>query len=633
MPNNTFSPNINLANGTGGLFDDNGNLIQSFLNKAQSVQGFDKTDPSSLPTIADSQGNNKQPPFGFVPPGAFYVNSKLIDSRTGLPQEYGYLYTPNSNNVVYELTDGSGNVSVNNLFGSHSFVNPNNVDPISGSPIEAGRFPYDVNNIGNKTTDNVNNDNQLDYDSLNDLSGKQFKYLMDYFNGSAYNSIGNQRDIPIPNNYGDSGLYLGSFLRTIDENEDPTMLGYDITIDIDNSPLFITGSASEIENFIKTYGGFNNTEISSRLKLLNEFRKQFYKFFKTFNNASNFSEHVTPSGTSNGAKTTGPKVYYLRKITGLNKLVESNDSDKINSFIEYGKDFIGLTFHEDVAQSIGYLASLYKTLSWSRINGKQIIPENLLRFDAILTITEVRNYNRVFADPNNVNNLADFPDLISKYVYNLYECQFFFQSLPHTDELDMSEIRRADSYGMKFNYKYSDMQFYKFYNYAVKNGTMTTTVNLLDNGNTTAFYKGFSGTPYPTTSAQYKTYNNSSKVAALNASAAKNSNITPQRILPTLPPLPTPTRVSPFAQATNQLLNNVKLAAAKEVNTILISQAALLNKALEDIRNSLGAPLFNRMSQPTNVYQNTSAFQNQLINAARQFVGSSIKGFFTPPSE
>ena len=146
-----------------------------------------------------------------------------------------------------------------------------------GESIE--RLNFDVNNLKNTNQPVIERlDARLSYyDISNDLSGKQFTHLLDYFNGQIRKALptgeyidGSTVDPNIQN------IHLGSFIRTLDDNEDPTMLGYDIIIKWAKSPL-LNGS---IENFINTYSSLGNTELGSRLKILNEFKLQLTKFLK-----------------------------------------------------------------------------------------------------------------------------------------------------------------------------------------------------------------------------------------------------------------------------------------------------------------------------------------------------------------
>lgn len=461
---------------------------------------------------------------------------------------------------------------------------------ISNNPDELG-----VGIIQTGTVSNTNDRNKANQEYTRSFDKRD----VDFHHGQ-YTSFGRKDEIiPVgdpnakdPVNTKD--IYLASFIATSNTNEDPTMLGYDISIDLISSPLF----NGAVIDFINSFP--NTDEIKSRLELYNRFRDQFLSFFKS--NAPN----------SSGLNLSDPiKAYYIKKITGLDRLNESNlSNDTKKSFVNYGEDFITLTLNEDVTQNMGYLASLYKALSWSRINGKQVIPANLLRFNLILTVTEIRKYNRVIKASN--SDLAYYPDLISKYTYDLYECQLFFPKMPHGDELDMSAPSLVDSYSIQFNYKFSTLKFDRFSfqgtdvmsNYFIDNASVDINKITPVNGNlkVTNNSIGLIGKTYTIKPIQ--------SVGQSTNSLTQNAQ---QR--------------SVFKDNLKRLGGDLKRAAVKEVNRRIITQARLLNKALNDIRNSI--PYAGRMSAPTNVYeQDQLSLSTDVQNSIRNFVGRSLKGFF-----
>lgn len=330
------------------------------------------------------------------------------------------------------------------------------------------RKNFDIENLkrsGKTTTERILSRKQY-YNNFEDFAGKQFIHLLDYFSAQNrdlggigvpkrnYDGTFENGRVSYPDN---NNIYLGSFIKTFDDNEDPTMLGYDIFIKWDDSPLF-NGS---IDAFIQQFGNLGNTEIKSRLDTLNRFKEQLLKFLKTNAPETSQSPKFEEGISRKDVFPYGAKTYYLKKISGLNRLIDATDSNEVKQFVDYGKDFITLSFNEDVSQNIGYLATLYKTLSYSRLNGRQIIPDNLLRFDVDIVITEIRKYNRVFK--NITTGELDFvADKIARYTYTLNECQFFFTELPHGDTLDMSNPVLIDEYSIKFNYKFSFLKFTRF---------------------------------------------------------------------------------------------------------------------------------------------------------------------------
>ena len=180
---------------------------------------------------------------------------------------------------------------------------------------------------------------------------------------------------------------VDSFISTPTENNDPVIFGFDIIIDDLSSPL-LNGS---VDDFLFLFSN-NISEIRARIPVYEEFKNQFVKFFRTRSTVTiDQQETIMTGGPANYATSenntnlfsTGRKAYmnyYLKKITGLSKLVENNTADAKNFLTDYGKDVITLSFTEDVSLSIGTLAHLYKLLYWSRPNAKTMIPENLLRF-------------------------------------------------------------------------------------------------------------------------------------------------------------------------------------------------------------------------------------------------------------
>jgi len=500
-----------------------------------------------------------------------------------------------------------------------------NIEAMSGFT-EPKKTDYEVvgydENADKTTPDGLREQRLETYNNFEDYAGRQFTHLLDYFIDQK-GQLGNKKPVNAgTDNQGTStvgntkDIYLGSFIRTADDNEDPTVLGYDITIKYNESPLF----NGTIDSFIEQFGKLGNSEISSRKDLLDNFKKQFAKFVKF--------DSPTTSNSPEFVNKSGVKVYYMTSLGGLNNLVESGDSSKIKSFVAYGEEFITLGFNEDVSQNLGYLSSLYKSLSWSRINGKQIIPENLLRFDVDITITEIRKFNRVVGNSLPLTSLDVYADLISKYTYTLYECQFFFSSLPHGDTLDMSAATQVEKYEIKFNYKYSTMKFSKF--------------NTGDSDDT---------------KSEYAIDNKHDNISRINPSDTKNSRVENNNIISlsnvetmkylglisenntTIPDIKigdlqsvkkAEGSKSKIKKAADILKKDLTNAVVREANRRIISQASLLNKTLDNIRNAI--PGAGRMSAPTNVYDkyNTS-FKNDVINAARGFVGNAVKGFFTNP--
>ena len=296
----------------------------------------------------------------------------------------------------------------------------------------------------------------------------------DYFKHSLQ-VIDNLTPIENPES-GNSTLRFGQFQETPFENNDPVIFGFEIIIDDYSSPL-LNGS---ITDFLTIYSGVD--EIKYKIPVYEDFKQQFSKLFRTKSNLKvNLEQTSISKLKTNYGHTDSPKNifgngraaylgYYLKKVGGLQNLIESNTSDKKKFLVDYGTDTITLDFTEDVSLSVGTLAHLYKLLYWSKPNGKGLVPENLLRFNCDIIISECRNFNRV-RKAIDTGNLEVIKDNVSRYIYSLKECQFFFNTMPHNADIDLSAIQTYDTYSMQFDYKYSTVKFEKFMsNYNEKNG-------------------------------------------------------------------------------------------------------------------------------------------------------------------
>jgi hypothetical protein len=267
---------------------------------------------------------------------------------------------------------------------------------------------------------------------------------------------------------GSSDLRLSQFKNTPFENQDPIILGFEIVIDGINSPL-LNGSVSD---FLNNYNMIS--EIRTKIPVYEDFKQQFIKFFKTVGSITINNEQVNLSKTTTGyANSDSPKSlfqsgrnaymsHYLKKVEGLNLLTETNTAELKKYLVNYGKDVIKLDFSEDVSMSLGTLAHLYKLMYWSRPNGKSLVPENLLRFNCDIIISEVRNFNRVRKAIGS-EDLEVIKDNLSRYVYSLKECQFYFNSMPHPSGIDLSQQSSThDVTTLEFDFKYSTIKFEKF---------------------------------------------------------------------------------------------------------------------------------------------------------------------------
>jgi hypothetical protein len=290
---------------------------------------------------------------------------------------------------------------------------------------------------------------------------------MDYFK-HGLQTIDNLTPIENPIG-GNSTLRLDQFKTTPFENSDPIMYGFEIVVDSISSPL-LNGS---ILDFINQYTSIN--EIAAKKQVYEDFKNQFIKFFRTNGTVRINSEQTTITRTEtkiSGAENStnlfwpGKKSYlgyYIKKVGGLSNLVETNKGDVYKYLSDWKKDFITIDFLEDVSMSVGTLAHLYKLLYFSRPQGKLMIPENLLRFNCEIIISECRNFNRTRKNLQS-GNIEILKDNLSRYIYSLRECQFWFDKMPHPDEVSVGGEGPTvyENYTMQFDYKYSTVKLERF---------------------------------------------------------------------------------------------------------------------------------------------------------------------------
>jgi hypothetical protein len=241
--------------------------------------------------------------------------------------------------------------------------------------------------------------------------------------------------------------------------EDPVMFGFDLIIRKEESPLFSTTMQDSVFNFL-TSGICTDKEILSRQEVWESFKTGFFQFFRSSLETQPIGPPSDPDNPANSRF-----YYYLTKVTGLDSLVESNSGETIKSFVDYGKDIIKLDFTEDVTLRIGRMAALYKSLYWSRMSGKNIIPENLLRFDCDIIVSEVRNFvkiKRVYDSQEELlgpSGIQTLRDNVNRYVYTLYDCQLFFDKMPHGDVVDLAtQPDIFAGYSIGFTFKHSTMR-------------------------------------------------------------------------------------------------------------------------------------------------------------------------------
>ena len=469
----------------------------------------------------------------------------------------------------------------------------------------------------------------------------------------------------------ESPLRLSQFRSTPYENNDPVLFGFEIVIDAVSSPL-LNGS---VEDFINQFSSIS--EVGARKYVIDDFKEQFSKLFKTrgkiFREAdinqikTSIKNNMMSDDKQTNIYQPGQKAYlayYLKKVAGLENLIESNTPTKKKYITNYREDVLKLTFSEDVSLSMGTLAHLYKLLYWSKPNGKNIVPENILRFNCDIIICEVRNLNRV-RKAIDTGNLEIVKDNVSRHIYSLRECQFYFDQPAHDNEIDLSQpTKDFDQFVVTMDYKYVTSKFERWvpdnYGFGIYAGYNNGAIWKIGN-------PGARGTQ-STTSAGTVNDNSIPKFFTANTNTLKDNGVKAPIVLESYglndrintnssgtnpsdggegPGETSNTSVKSGSRetekksgfetfidnskkASKKLAKNLEKAAVRELRQQVNTRLRLLNNTLDKLRNDAG---IGRMREPTNVYKNyenplgiSSNFFFDVKNALRDFGGDAIGG-------
>lgn len=554
---------------------------------------------------------------GWLPPTSILVDENNMSSKYP-----NYIYTDWRGFNIVEGTDGRSTMANIGdripLDGRSKFGEPSSIGKENGVPLSTREHYLIFNDNstdyfkhGIQVIDNINTVQTINYDSPH--SNKDFRYK---------NKDGN---INIDTPY---------------EHNDPIIYGFDIVIDAVSSPL-LNGS---IIDFIANYS--NVSEIAALRDVYENFKTQFQKFFKIniselnitdsdkliFSNlGGKFAPQNFPKYHVNDSKTY--MNYYLKKITGLDNLVERNTPNSKKFLNKYNDDIISLAFSEDVSMSVGTLAHLYKLLYWSKPNGKGLIPENLLRFNCDIIVSEVRNFKRVTSiieesetDGNGISKRTtnEIRDNVSRYIYSLKECQFYFNSLPHPSEVDLNNISvyGEGGYSIQFDYKYVTHKMERFTPkgyVGYDSGSIWKVSNDRINGNDSVEFPKF--------------YSEDSKLKFENIGTdlGKIDTMNVPNRMQIINDNPDPlVRAKLMDKITDRVLNTATNILQTKVN----SMTGLLNKSLNKITNSIG---ITGVMPPRNVYDKPLRgdqrlfydVRNELVNFLGDSLGSALNGNFT----
>jgi len=244
-------------------------------------------------------------------------------------------------------------------------------------------------------------------------------------------------------------------------DEDPTILGFDLVI-LNESSLF-----NDMDDFF-TFGVENSLKhVSNRQNLYDDFVSQFAKFFNVDDRTRGIFR------TDN--RFNSFKTHYINSVENLEKLIHHTGigDEGGRQMADFGKDKLTINLSEDVGLNSGYLAGTYRNLIYDKSTGRQVIPENLLRFDMAVIISEVRNFNRVSNAAAKISSDSDqetirvFKDNVNRYIYTLYDCQFDFNSYSFGNNITQAGFGAgapevSSGINMDIYYKYVGFEMEKF---------------------------------------------------------------------------------------------------------------------------------------------------------------------------
>lgn len=220
---------------------------------------------------------------------------------------------------------------------------------------------------------------------------------------------------------GNTDVFKYGLLKYEDSQfEDPTYLGFTIEIDTETSALF-----GWVKPFLEKQGS-TRIEHNSRIPVYDEFTNKIIQIFKSQESVTDPSE-----------KGVFIKSHYINSVSGLDNLSKK--------FIDWKKDSIDIELHEDITMISSYIANLYNNMVYSYDTGRIIIPENLLKFNLYIKISEIRNLTSIAklasTDANDIEIANALKNNVTCVIYKLTDCEFdFTNSRAFGDEIVQSGI-------------------------------------------------------------------------------------------------------------------------------------------------------------------------------------------------
>ena len=323
-------------------------------------------------------------------------------------------------------------ISKNEILNNINNVSSNSAKYIKGYSDQSALGQLSNSIIGNSLGLSQGQTDAYDPNHISDAKPEEFWYNSDGTTNSFGRDVQKKYDA-------DTNSFKRSLHGDVDDfyYEDPFIPSFELFFD-QETPLFTETYATNnsLSSFVHKYTSINNTDYDNRFKLWQEFRNTFFKIFET--------TLITQS-----SRNISNKSYYVTKIEGIDKLN--------NKMVKYGEDKITITLNEDVSMIGWYLAEMYNTLIYSYKNKRYMFPENVLRFNMMIKINDMRNFtipqnnssssDNISTDTNNINiNVKNKISNKSSIIYTLNDCNFdFFASKNYGDNIEIGGYNNSVS--------------------------------------------------------------------------------------------------------------------------------------------------------------------------------------------
>jgi hypothetical protein len=346
-------------------------------------------------------------------------------------------------------------------------------DTFNGNLFDAGASALNLLNFGTKW--------QLVYDQYTDKDSYPFRYWY------HFSQLPDNSKKPFDDSSSETDDDKKGYIELLDSIEDPTILGFSLRIDYNSSPLFKLPKGDLSAGDKKANSQFNDSPSetsddenkstaldtkqetppkNSAIEFIDKYKSQhrelvmceqyLEEFTRTAKKIFEAPETIKDELPSyNNPKNEIPfKNHYIHEIKGLEKLD--------NHFVEYsetnkGHETLEFTLGEDVRMFTNRMKFLYKNLTWSYNMGKKLIPENKLRFNLYIKVSDIRKFTSGF-------NKKIVEDKYSRVIYELKDCEFLFDESLNPSSLKMGGFNGVNnSYAnltMKIKYRKVNRIFY-----------------------------------------------------------------------------------------------------------------------------------------------------------------------------